>query len=298
MIRNSLLLALAALGGLAAGGPAEARTLQVVASFTVLADVVGEVGGSHVNVVSLVGPDGDPHEFEPSPNDAKVLKGADIVFASGLGFEGWMNRLVSASGTAAAPVEASVTVATRQMEEDGETVTDPHVWNDPKNVAQWVSVIEAALVKADPADAGDFRANAARYRAELAGLDAYARRALAGTPPEARRILTSHDAFGYFGAAYGVEFLAPLGVSTESEASAMDVAALIEQIRAERIGVYFIENSNDPRLVQQIADATGARPGGALYVESLSGPDGPAPTYARMFRYNVDQIVAALARTN
>lgn len=298
MITRRIVLALGCASALLAATPSFARTLDVVASISVLGDVVKQVGGDHVHVTTLVGPNGDPHEYEPSPEDAKHLKSADLVFVSGLGLEGWMERLITASGAKTDPVVASSRIKTRTMEEDGEAVTDPHVWNDPKNVESWVAAIEAALAKADPADAASFKANAARYTAELQALDAYARAAINKTPKEDRKILTSHDAFGYFGDAYGITFLSPQGLSTESEASAQDVAKLIDQIRAEKISTYFIENSNDPRLVRQIAEATGAKPGGELYVESLSDTNGPAPTYTQMLKYNVDQITAALARTN
>ncbi|MGE5515201.1 MAG: metal ABC transporter substrate-binding protein [Bacteroidota bacterium] len=281
--------------GLGAGA-ASARTLETVASFTVLADVVKQVGGDHVQVRSLVPANGDPHEFEPSPDDAKAVKGADLTFISGEGLESWFQRLVKASGSKAKPVVVSTGIKTRTMEEDGKTVTDPHVWNSAANVVVWVANVEKALSAASPEDAADFKANAARYTKELQDLDAYAKAQIAAVPKEKRKVLTSHDAFGYFGQAYGVRFLSPLGVSTETEASAADVAKLIDQIKKEQVKVYFIENSNDPRLVEQIASATGAQPGGKLYVESLSQADGPVPTYARMFRYNVDQIAAAISR--
>ena len=285
---------LASAGVLLGVNAATAKTLHVVASFTVLADVVGQVGGDHVDVVSFVGPNGDPHEYEPSPDDAKNLKSADVVFASGDGLETWMKRLISASGYQGTPVVASGGIATRNMEEDGKTVTDPHVWNNPLNVVIWVKNIEAALAAADPEDAADFKANAARYTEALKGLDAYAHAAFDPVPVADRKILTSHDAFGYFGAAYNVSFLSPLGISTDAEASARDVARLIDQIKAEHVKVYFFESSNDPRLVEQIAHATGARPGGELYVEALSDKNGPAATYVDMFRYNVDQLAGAM----
>lgn len=183
------------------------------------------------------------------------------------------------------------------MEEDGKTVTDPHVWNSPVNVKVWVSNIEKALAAADPADAADFRSNAVKYSKELDALNAYAKSVIETVPKDRRKILTSHDAFGYFGREYGVQFLSPIGLSTETEASAADVAKLIDQIKAEKVKTYFFENSNDSRLVAQIAKATGAQPGGELYVESLSEADGPAPTYAKMFRYNVDQLSKAFAGT-
>ncbi len=275
---------------------ASARTLDVVASFSVLADVVHEVGGKAVSVKSLVGPNGDPHEFEPSPDDARNLKSAQLVFVSGDGLEGWMDRLITASGYTGKPVVASDGVNTRTMEEDGKTVTDPHVWNSPVNVMVWVDNIEKALAAADPEDADTFRKNAESYRRQLQALDSYAHSKLDPVPDDKRKILTSHDAFGYFGREYKVTFLAPVGFSTETEASAADVAKLIDQIKGENVKTYFFENSNDPKLVRQVASATGAKPGGELYVEALSDSKGPASTYIQMFRYNVNQIAAALDR--
>ncbi|MBP1850298.1 metal ABC transporter solute-binding protein, Zn/Mn family [Rhizobium halophytocola] len=291
-MRPYLLLASLALPLVA--GTASARDLTAVASFTVLADVVHQVAGDHVTVESLIGPNGDPHEFEPSPKDAKMLKSADLVFVSGEGLEGWMDRLVTASGFAGTPVTASAGIDTRTMDEDGETITDPHVWNDPNNVKTWVGNIEAALAKADPANAKAYAANAKAYLAKLSALDAQAHQAFDSIPVSERKVLTSHDAFGYFGRAYDVTFLSPVGLSTESEASAAGVAGLIDQIRAEGVKAYFFENSNDPRLVNQIAKATGARPGGELYVESLSDASGPAATYEQMMRYDIQQLAKAM----
>lgn len=277
---------------------ASAAPLKVVASFTVLADVVQQVGGDHVTVTSLVGPNGDPHEFEPSPSDAKNLNAAQIAFVSGEGLEGWMDRLISASGYKGKPVVVSDGIKFRTMDEDGQTVTDPHVWNSPVNVKVWVANIEQALAKAASADAAAFKTNAETYMKKLDALDAYAHSKLGKIALDHRKVLTSHDAFGYFGRKYDVQFLAPIGVSTESEASAAGIARLIEQIKAEHVKTYFFENSNDPRLVRQIAKATGAEPGGELYVESLSDAKGPASTYEKMFRYNVDQLVAAMAKAS
>jgi zinc/manganese transport system substrate-binding protein len=275
-----------------------AGEVKAVASFTVLADVVKQVGGKHVTVTSLVKPDGDPHEFEPSPANAKSLNAADVVFVSGLGLEGWMDRLISAAGYKGTPVDVSQGIKTREMDEDGKTVTDPHVWNSPVNVKVWVKNIETTLAAADPADKDDFKANAAAYLHKLDELDRYAHQKFDPIPQDRRKILTSHDAFGYFGREYNVTFLSPLGVSTETEASAGDVAKLIEQIKAEHVKTYFFENSNDPRLVKQVAKATGAAPGGELYVESLSKANGPAPTYEKMFRYNVDKIADAINKSS
>ncbi|XUY27358.1 metal ABC transporter solute-binding protein, Zn/Mn family [Agrobacterium sp. rho-8.1] len=298
LCRTYLLTAAALPAILAFSAPVSAAELKAVASFTVLADVVKQVGGKHVTVTSLVKPDGDPHEFEPSPSDAKSLKAADVVFVSGLGLEGWMDRLISASGTKSIPVTVSDGIETSSMEEDGKTITDPHVWNSPINVKTWVKNIETTLAAADPADARDFKTNADAYIKTLDELDAFAHAKFDPIPADRRKVLTSHDAFGYFGREYKVTFLSPLGVSTETEASAGDVAKLIEQIKAENVKTYFFESSNDPRLVKQVAKATGAKPGGELYVEALSKANGPAPTYEKMFRYNVEQLASAINKSS
>ncbi|QKZ05063.1 metal ABC transporter substrate-binding protein [Pseudomonas eucalypticola] len=273
---------------------AHARPLEAVASFTVIADMVQTVGGEHVHVTSLIGPNGDPHVYEPTPADAQALRHADVTFVSGLHLEGWMDRLISASGYRGTPVVLSTGIKTRGMEEDGQQITDPHAWNSAANGVVYVRNIISALKQADPADAADFQANGERYIQQLQALDSYARTQVQAIAQAQRKVLTSHDAFGYFGDAYGVSFLSPLGFSTENEASAADVSTLIRQIKQEHVSAYFFENSGDPRLVKQIAAATGAQPGGELYVEALSPADGPAPTYAKMFRYNVDQLVAAM----
>ncbi len=274
--------------------PVAAKVMHIVASFTIIADMIRQVGGDHVEVASLVRWNGDPHAYEPSPDDAKRLRAADLVFVNGMGLEGWMDRLISASGYQGKPVFTAKGIAALKMEEDGKTVIDPHAWNSAANGIIYVRNIIEALSAADPEHAQDFKTSGENYIKELQALDAYAHREIDPIPVTKRKVLTTHDAFGYFARAYGVMFLSPVGLSTETEASAATVAKLIKQIKSEHVRAYFFENSNDPRLVQQIAKATGAEPGGELYVEALSPPDGPANTYAQMFRYNVDQLVKAM----
>ncbi|MQT71534.1 metal ABC transporter substrate-binding protein, partial [Pseudomonas sp. FSL R10-0071] len=221
--------------------------IEAVASFTVLADMVQNVGGDHVHVTSLIGPNGDPHAYEPTPNDAQALKRADLVFVSGLHLEGWLDRLIKASGYQGQPVVLSNGIKTRSMEEDGKRITDPHAWNSAANGVVYVRNIISALQKADPANASDYQAKGEQYIQQLEQLDAYARAQVQAIPSDKRKVLTSHDAFGYFGDAYGVTFLSPLGFSTETEASASDVAKLIKQIKQEHVSTYFFENSSDPR---------------------------------------------------
>jgi len=271
-----------------------ANTVNAVASFSVLSDIVKQIGGEHVKVASLVGPNGDPHSFEPSPQDSKLLSQADLVFVSGLGLEGWIGRLVSASGYHGPLITASQGISTRQMAEDGKQITDPHAWNSMKNGVQYATNVMNALIAADPQDANYFRQRGAEYIQQLQRLDRWALAEFAAVPAEKRKVLTSHDAFGYFGQQYGVTFLAPVGFSTEAEASASDVAQLISQIKREKVHTYFIENQTDPRLVKQIAAATDAKAGGELYPEALSTAQGPAATYVQAFKHNVETLVASM----
>lgn len=325
MITRRLLLASAATLALAAPGHAQEK-LDVVATFSILGDIVAEVGGERVAVTTLVGPDGDAHVFQPAPADAEAVAGADVIVANGLGFEGWMERLVEASGTQAALITAAEGITpiaygekdhdhaghdhdhdhAHDHEHDHDHAAgaghhghdhgefDPHAWQSVTNVALYVVNIERGLAAADPDGAATFRANAQAYLAELDALDAEIRAAVAALPEDRRTIVTSHDAFGYFAADYGLTFLAPQGVSTEAEASAKDVAALITQIRDAGIAAVFVENIADRRLLDQIAAETGAAIGGTLYSDALSGPEGPAATYLDMMRHNLGQLTAAL----
>lgn len=271
-----------------------AKTVTTVASFSVLADIVQQVGGEHVKVTSLVGRDGDPHAFQPSPKDSLALNKADVVFVSGLGLEGWMDRLVTASGYQGKVITASDGINTRSMEEDGQKITDPHAWNSAKNGAVYARNVMEALIAADPQDKAYFEQRGNAYIQKLEKLDAWAKQTFAAVPKSKRKVLTSHDAFGYFGAEYGVNFLSPVGFSTEAEASASEVGNLIQQLKQEKIKTYFIENQTDPRLVKQIAAASDAQPGGELYPEALSKEDGPAATYEAAFKHNVETLYASM----
>ena len=293
MITRALVLAILFIANVSV---ASAKPLEVVASFTVLADVVRQIGGDRVAVRSLVPPNGDVHEFEPAPNDVRALKNADLVFTSGLGLEPWFDRLSRAAGVRKPPVSVSMQIVPLKAEENGRTTVDPHVWNDPHNVVVWAKAVETALTSADPSGADAYHARTDTFTAALLAADREAHVRIDPIPAERRHILTSHDAFAYFARAYGVTFLAPVGVSTDAEPSAAAIATLIDQIRREDIKVYFLENSGSPRLVKTIAAATGATPGGTLYVESLSDAAGPAATYLAMFRHNVDLLVAAMTR--
>ena len=283
---------LVALAMFVAAGPAgAAERLNVVASFSILGDFVRNVGGDRIDVTMLVGPDGDAHVYSPTPADAKRVADAKLVFVNGLGFEGWLSRLLKSAGDKATVVTATSGIAPLKLGSQA----DPHAWQSIANAKIYVANIRDALVAAGPADAEAFKSNAAAYLAELDALDREVREAIAKIPEGRRKVISTHDAFGYFAAAYGVEFIAPLGVSTESEASARDVARIITQIRAAKIPAVFLENITDPRLMGRISAETGAKVGGTLYSDSLTGEKGDSPTYIAMVRHNIKALTSALS---
>lgn len=289
--RRSWIAALAALAAATTSQVWAADKLEVVTTFTVLADMVQNVGGERVALTTLVGPNADAHVYEPTPADARTLAEADLVFVNGLGFEGWIDRLVEVSGYKGPVVVASEGIVAMTVEE---SQPDPHAWQDLANGRIKVANIARALAAADPAHADIYRRRAEAYDRKLAALDRDIRDRLDAFPEGRRKVITSHDAFQYFGRAYGIDFLAPVGLSTESEPSAGEVATLVRQMRDEGIHALFVENITDPRLVEQLAREAGAVIGGKLYSDSLSGPTGPAPTYLDMFRYNVGEIASAV----
>ncbi len=315
MRRGLPALAVAAVVVLTANSAARAQAagngdkLNVVASFSILRDWVAIVGGDRVAVSALVGPSADAHVYAPTPRDAKIVGAARLIVVNGLGFEGWMDRLVQASATRAPVIVASAGVVPlpppypppqagegRVGGRFGNAAAgiDPHAWQSVRNAEIYVSNIRDGLMRADPQGRGTYEANAAAYVQELGRLDADIRRAVATIPPARRKVITTHDAFGYFAADYGIEFVAVQGVSTETEASARDIARIIRAIREQNIPALFFENAVDPRLVRRIAAETGARIGGTLFSDALTAPPGPAATYVDMMRHNIREIVDAL----
>ena len=264
--------------------------VRVVASFSILADMVREVGGDSVEVTALVGPSADAHVFEPSPADARRVASAQLLIVNGLGFEGWLSRLVTASGYRGTVVVATSGIPLRKI---GRGV-DPHAWQRLNNALIYVENIHLALAKTLPAQASNFRKNADQYSAKIRALDASVRERIATVPEAARRVVTSHDAFGYFGDAYKVEFIAAQGWSTDSEASAADVARIIRQLKARQVRAVFVENVSDPRLAQRISKEGGGVMGGTLYSDALSPPGTSGDTYLKLFEHNADALVKAL----
>ncbi len=280
--------------------PASAEPLPVVASFSILADVVRIVGGERVAVRTLVGPDQDTHVYQPTPDDVRAVAAARVVVTNGLGFEGWIDRLIKASDTKAARVVATAGIRTRQMaggdahgHGHGKAV-DPHVWHDPRRMAVYARTIADGLASADPAGAEAYRANAAAFGERTAAADAWAEAEFAKVPALKRKVITSHDAFGYLAERYKVTFASPRGISTAAEPSAKGIAALIRQIREQKIRAVFIENITDRRLVDQLATEAGAVVGGRLYSDALSAPGGPAATWESLFRSNVGLLTSAM----
>jgi zinc/manganese transport system substrate-binding protein len=280
---------------------AQAEPLKVVATFSILADLVKNVGADKVAVTTLVGPDADTHTYQPTPSDARAVAEAQVLVTNGLGLEGWLVRLRGAAQSKAIVVVASTGVKPLTMEEEADEkaaasgqpkpgkpkrVNDPHAWQSLTNGQVYVANIVKGLAEADPPNADFYRQNGAAYSKQLAGLDDNIKAELAGVPKAKRRVITTHDAFQYFGKAYGIAFLAPLGISTENEPSAGDIAKLERQIKREHIKALFLENITNSRLVDQIAKDTGAIVGPSLYSDALSKPDEPASTYVKMFEHN------------
>ena len=321
-------LFLAASAAFLAAAPAQAaQPLPVVASFTILADMAAQIGGDKIAVTTLVGPDGDAHVYQPSPSDAKTLARSRLVLVNGLGMEGWLDRLVAASATKAPITVVSQGIAPLSMadedEDEGEGHDDhghekghdhakahdedhghhhdhggldPHAWQDLANGKIYAANIGAALAKADPANAAYYQQRTQDYVARLDALDSWVRSEIARVPEAKRKIVTSHDAFGYFAHAYGVSFLAPVGISTEAEPSAAGMGRLIEQIKQEGVKTVFVESMSSPKLAEVLAKDAGAAVGAAIYSDSLSPKTGPAPSYEAMFRHNVPLFVNAMNR--
>ena len=348
--------------------------IPVVATFSILGDLVKQIGGKHISLTTLVGPDGDAHVYKPTPADARAVSGAKVLFLNGLEFEGWINRLVDASDFKGLRVVSTKGIEAIPFGEDGHDdhkdakhakhddhkdhghakhddhkddkhdnhkdrghakhddhkddkhddhkdhghakhddhkddkhakhddhaghdhgAFDPHAWQSAENIVIYLDNITAALAKADPSNASNFFKNRGAYVAKVKALDAEISAKMKALPEAARTVITSHDAFGYFAKRYGLNFEAPQGMSAESEASAKDVAKLITQIRKEKIRAVFVETITDNRLMEQIVRETGAKIGGTLYSDALSGPQGPAASYLDMMRHNSSTILGALA---
>ena len=268
--------------------PANAEKLKVVASFSILGDMAARVAGDRIELTVLVGPDSDAHVFQPSPRQARAVAKARLFITNGLGFDAWSSRLMNSTGSrarlvVAAPINLPVP-------------RNPHAWQDVRIAISYVENVTGALTKADRNNAAFFERNSAAYIQELRALDGAMRLAFARIPQDRRRVITTHDAFGFLGLAYGIQFVAPLGISTESQASAKGVAALISQIGRENISAIFVENISDARLIRQIARETGVSIGGKLYSDALSKADGPASTYIAMMRHNAKLLTAAMAK--
>ncbi|MEL7166503.1 MAG: zinc ABC transporter substrate-binding protein [Pseudomonadota bacterium] len=286
-IAAGLSAAYIALGAL----PAMAHDLKVVASFSILGDMVEQVVGEHASVTTIVGPDADAHVYQPSVADAKAVAEADLIFVNGMGFETWSDTLIAESGT-----DGAVFVATQGVTPvmvDGEV--DPHAWNALTNGVIYVQNIAAAMTEVLPDHADHFNSNADAYIAELMELDAETKAKLAELPEDRRTVVTAHDAFGYLADAYGLNFLAPVGIDTEAEPSAQELATLIAQLREEKVAGLFVENITSPALVQQISEETGIEIGGRLFSDALSERGGPATSYLAMFQHNLGTLLDALS---
>lgn len=306
---RKLLLAFVASAAVVPGASFSAEPIPVTASFSILGDLVRVVGGERVSVSTLVGPNQDAHAFAPKPADAKAIVQSRLLVINGLGFEPWAQKLAKSAGYKGETVVASKGVKPLAMAEDDaheekghkdkghhHDEADPHAWQNPQNVVLYTRNIAAALAKVDPAGATAYQANAAAYVKELQALDTWAQVQFAAIPGDKRKVITSHDAFGYLAAQYQIRFLAPQGVSTDAEPSAKEVAQLIRQIQREKIRAVFVENMSNPTLLAQLAKDAGTTVGATLYSDALSSADKPGATYLQMMRHNVTQLAAGMKR--
>ena len=306
---------------------ATAKPMPVVASFSVLGDMVAEIGGDHVQLTTIIGLGGDAHSFEPTPEHARALSEARVLVVNGLGFEAWLPRLLASSNFNGLQVVASQGIEPLRLDGGGHAAShangnqadqahgrggkpgeagnrhagdiDPHAWQSLTNGMIYARNIAAGLAKADPDNAADYLARANRYIDEMKKLDAEVRQALGQIAKDKRKVVVPHDSLGYFGRDYGIEFIPIMGISSQAEASARNMAAIVKQIRAVGGAAVFLEGSANPKLAEQIARETGATVGGVLYADTLSEPDQPAGTYLGMFKWNAGQLIYALrpART-
>ena len=312
-LASALLLPAIAPASGRAQGRAEGRAagpLRVVASFSILGDMTHQIAGDRVALRTVAGPNVDAHTFQPRPSDAEALRGAALTVRNGLGFDSWFDRMLRSANWRGTTATATDGITPLRMaahahghshggggqQQGGQprTVPDPHAWQDLRLGIRYVRTIGAALAAADAANAAAYAEAVEAYTARLAALDEWVRAQIATVPEARRKVVTGHDAFGYFGAAYGIRFLAPQGVSTEAEPSAAEVGRLIRQIRNEGITAVFMENMGNPATLQRLAQEAGVRVGGRLYADALSTPDGSAATYEAMFRHNVGLLVPAM----
>jgi len=268
---------------------ANESSIRIVTSFSILEDLVAELGGEYVRVVNLVGRNSDAHTYQPKPSDAVAITQADLVIFNGLEFEGWMTRLVANSGYNNPQLIASTGVTPMTHGDE----IDPHAWQSFQNIRIYIDNITRALVALRPEYETGFKQRQTEYLNRLALLETGLIEQLAKIPAGRRIVVTSHDAFGYLGREFDIQFLAPVGFSIEVEASAKDVAAVIDQIRAQGVRAIFVENMANPRLLERIADETDAAIGGSLYSDALSELDGPAGTYLNMMQHNIESLVSA-----
>ncbi|PCI88760.1 MAG: ABC transporter substrate-binding protein [Hyphomicrobiales bacterium] len=300
---------------------ANAENLKVVASFTIVADFAKNVGGEKIDIITLVGPNGDAHVYNPKPSDAVALSKANVILTNGLNFEGFLSKLVEASGTKAQIIKLTKGVEVLEAKEghdqdheenhsdvdqgdehkDAEGhdhgENDPHAWQSVANAKMYVNNIAKAFCIADVSGCNVYEINASTYLKKLDKLEQFIKTSVSEIPQNKRTVITSHDAFGYFEHEYGIKFLAPEGISTETEASAADIAALIVQVKEDKASAIFVENISNARLIEQISKETGIEIGGSLYSDSLSDKNGPASSYIQMMRHNINTIKGAIIAT-
>jgi ABC-type Zn uptake system ZnuABC Zn-binding protein ZnuA len=279
-----------------AGNPAQPGTLHVLAAETFLADIARNVAGDRLKVDSLLPAGLDPHEFQPAPQDAIQISQSDVLIVNGLGYETWLTKSLQDAGGQHLLVTATHGLASSPDPTGGHPDGDPHLWMDPSNVIHYVENIRDGLSQADPAGKAIYSANADAYITKLQDLDSSIRSQVAQIPPARRKLVTNHDALAYFAQAYGLQIVGAVipSVTNEASPSAQQMDRLIDSIKRSGAPAIFLDASENPNLAGQISSATGAKLVTNLYVETLSAPDGPAPTYLAMLQHDTAAIVNAL----
>ncbi len=289
-------LSLIALLSLVLSNTSTAQKKVVISSASMIWDMVDNIAGDKIENRLIVPIGGDPHTYSPTPRDAQKVASSDLIFINGLTFEGWITELIENSGTKGKTItvtEGLTPIASSQYK----NAYDPHAWMDLAKAQTYITNILQGLIEIDPVNKGYYEENYRNYSQELKDLDAYISKRILEIPEEKRLIVTSHDAFSYYGKRYGLDVQGIIGISTESEAQTSDIVRISNSIKSSGVPAIFVESTINPKLIKQIATDNGVAIGGSLYADSIGEKGSNGSTYLKMMKSNTDVIVDALSGT-